>query len=224
MSVLRKFFGNAPFAMLLDHTKKVHECVRLLRPLAEAVLEQDMETIEKLHHEMSRREHEADETKASIREKLAGAYVLSVRREDLMRFLSYQDDVADSAEDFAVVVLLRKTTVPDELKEDLLALVDQVTSVSEHLLSLAEELSVLAESAFGGKEAEKFLTETLAIGEEEWQADKLQRRFGRHAYQIEDQLDPTTLRFLDKYCLNLSAVANNAERAAKFLRQMVVGH
>ena len=221
MSVIERFFGSSPFGLLLEHTEKVHSCVELLEPLTQALFDQDFEKIQDLHHEMSRREHEADDIKSSIREKVSSAYLLSIRREDLMRFLSYQDDVADCAEDYAVVLSIRNTVVPEELQEDFLALVRQVIVVSEHLLDLAKELSLLVESAFTGKEAEKFQLGIDAIGKEEWESDRLQRRFARHFYSIEDQLDPTTLSFFDKYCLNLGAVANSAEKTAKYLRQLI---
>ena len=38
---------------------------------------------------------------------------------------------------------------------------------------------------------------------------------------IEEKIDPVTIFFLDKYCKTLSAVANNAEKTAKYLRLLV---
>ena len=61
------------------------------------------------------------------------------------------------------------------------------------------------------------------ISEEEWKADKLQRNFAMHYYDIEDQLDPTTLVFYDRYCQRLGQVANAAEKCAKLLRTLIVG-
>jgi len=223
MGVLGRFFGASPFAHLLEHTRKVHECVQLLKPLTKALLDGDREKIEELHHQISGTEHEADEIKASIRQELAASFMFSVRRDDLMRFLSYQDDVADAAEDFAVVALLHVNQVPLELREEFLAFVEQVIRVTEHLLSLAEELPVLVESAFQGKEAAKFKEGIDAIGKEEWEADKLQRRFARHFYQLEGQLSTVDLIFFDKYCTTLGAVANAAEKTAKYLRQILAG-
>lgn len=221
MSVIKRFFGSSPFGLLVEHSRKVHECVELLQPLTEALFSEDHERIEALHHEMSGKEHEADDIKSAVRSKLSKAYILSVRRDDLMRFLSYQDDVADAAEDYSVVLLLRKTTVPEEIREDFQALVTQVIKVSECLLSLTDELSTLAESAFSGAEAERFLEGIEIIGKEEWEADRIQRRFARHFYSLEGSLDPTSLLFFDKYCSTLGAVANSAEKTAKYLRQLI---
>ena len=221
MGVLNKFFAPSPFVQLHEHAKKVHECVELLRPLTDALLAEDYEKIEQLHDVMSRTEHEADEIKTRLRDQISKLYFLSVGRDELSRFLAYQDDIADAAEDFAVVLVLRRTKVPEELKGDFMAFVEQVISVSEQLMALESELSTLAEAGFTGKEAEDVLQSIDRIGEEEWKADRLERRFARRLYDMEKQLDPVTILFFDKYCKTLSAVANNAERTAKYLRLIV---
>jgi len=222
MGLVGKVFGASPFELMLEHTKEVHECVKLIQPLTEALLASEYEQIERLHHEMSGLEHQADITKMEVRNRLSKVFLVSVGRYELVQFLSLQDNVADAAEDYAVVLLLRKTSVPEKLREDYLAFVNQVVMVSEHLLSLAEELSSLAKAAFSGHEAERVLEAIERIGEEEWKADKLQRKFARHYYSMEQELDSITLYFFDKYCQTLSSIANAAEKAAKFMRQIIL--
>ena len=221
MKVLDKFFAPSPFIHLHEHSKKVHECVELLRPLTNALLEEDYERIEELHNVMSKTEHEADQIKTELRDRIAKMYFLSVGRLELSQFLAYQDDVADAAEDFAVVLLLRRTKLPEALKPDFTAFVEQVISVSEHLMNIAERLSTLAEAAFSGEKAREMLEAIEKIGEEEWQADRLERKFARHFYGMENKLDIMTIIFLEKYCKTLSRVANNAEKTAKYLRLIV---
>ncbi len=221
MGVLGKFFAPSPFVQLQEHSKKVHECVELLRPLANALLSEDYEKIEELHNLMSKTEHEADQVKTELRDRISKMYFLSVGRLELSEFLAYQDDVADAAEDFAVVLLLRRTKVPKELQSDFMALVEQVINVSEHLMGLTDKLSTLAEAAFTGEEAQDVLKAIEKIGHEEWQTDRLERKFARKFYSMEDQLDPITIFFLDKYCKRLSAVANTAEKTAKYLRLII---
>ena len=221
MGVLDRFFAPSPFIQLHEHAKKVHECVELIRPLANALLAEDYEKIEELHDVMSKTEHEADVIKTELRDKLTKLYFLSVGQNELSRFLAYQDDIADAAEDFAVVLLLRKTKIPKELKADFTAFVEQVISVSELLLNLESDLSTLAEAAFTGEEAENVLKGIETIGAEEWKADRLERKFARSFYNMEDKLDPITVIFLDKYCKRLSAVSNNAEKTAKYLRLII---
>jgi len=221
MRILSRFFAPSPFVQLHKHSKKVHECVELLRPLAKALLAEDYEKIEELHNVMSKTEHEADQIKTALRDAITKMYFLSVGRSELSRFLAYQDDVADAAEDFAVVLLLRKTKFPEELKADFTAFVERVISVSEQLMNVAEKLSTLAEAAFRGKEAKEVLKAIEKIGEEEWQVDRLERKFARRFYSMEDKIDPITLIFLDKYCKILGGVSNNAEKTAKYLRLII---
>jgi predicted phosphate transport protein (TIGR00153 family) len=193
MGVIDRFFAPSPFIGLQEHAKKVH----------------------------SKTEHEADQIKTSMRDSISKMYFLSVGRLELSQFLGYQDDVADAAEDFAVVVLIRKTKLPEELKSDFMTFVEQVIRVSEDLMELTNKLSTLAEAAFAGEEAEEMLKSIAKIGEEEWQADRLERKFARHLYNIEDKLDPVTIMFLDKYCQTLGRVSNNAEKTAKYLRLII---
>ena len=221
MGVLSRFFAPPVFAQLHEHSKKVHTCVELLRPLAKALVDEDYEKIEELHNLMSKTEHEADQIKTTLRDNITKMYFLSVGRSELSRFLAYQDDVADAAEDFAVVLMLRKTKVPKELKTDFLAFVERVINISEHLMNIAEKLSVLAEAAFRGREAAEMVKAIERIGEEEWQVDRLERKFARRFYSMEDKIDPLTLVFLDKYCKALGAVSNNAEKTAKYLRLII---
>jgi len=221
MGVLNKFFAPSPFAQLQEHSKKVHECVKLLKPLSEALLAQDFKKIEELHKLMSKTEHEADNIKSALRDRISKMYFLSVGRLELSEYLAYQDDVADTAEDFAVLLLLRKTKIPQEVEDDFKALVEQVIVVSELLMNLAEKISSLAEAAFAGEEAKEVLAEIDQVSEEEWKVDQLERKFAQHFYSLEKQLDPITIMFLDKYCKTLSRIANNAERTAKYLKIII---
>lgn len=221
MSVFEKFLGSTPFKLAHEHSVKVHECVKLLHPLVDALLAEDYAKIAQLLDLMSKTEHEADEIKNKLRDRIADLYFLSVGKNELSQFVAFQDDVADAAEDFAVLLTLRNTKVPAELRDDFMNFVNQVINVSEQLLAVAEKLSSLAESAFTGREAEGVLETIFDISQQEWKADRLARKFARLFYSLEEQLDPITIMFLDKYCTTLSLVANNAERTAKYLRLLI---
>ena len=221
MGIIDKLFPASPFKALTAHTQKVHDCVKLVRPLVDALLDGDYDKILELQDTMSKSEYEADIVKTEIRERLSSALMLSVKRDDLSRYLAYQDDVADAAEDFAVVLSLRKTEVHPELREDLKAFADQVIQVSEKLLEMANHLVDLSQTGFSGSPADSVLHGTNQLGEEEWKADKLQRKFARHCYRLEDQLDPLNLFFYDKICSTLSDIANKAENTGKFLNMLI---
>ena len=83
-------FGRSPFKPLVEHARKVHECVSMIRPVAEAILAGDTKKLAELQHEMSKTEFEADQLKDQIRQNLPKRYFLPVRRRDVMWHLLLQ--------------------------------------------------------------------------------------------------------------------------------------
>lgn len=217
---ISSIFGRSPFEPLVEHARKVHDCVAMVRPVAEAILAGDQDRLAELQHEMSKTEYEADQLKDHVRTHLPHRYFLPVRRQDVARFLSQMDKIADDAEDFAVLATLRPVFVPPEMHEDFLALVDKVLQVSESLLEVAEQLALLQKEAFVGPDAEDVLRKIQQVCHMEWESDKLSRRFARRLYQIPD-VDPINLMLLDKLSHALGRLADHAENVGKNLRLMI---
>lgn len=221
MDLLAKLFGGRPFQAIVEHTKKVHECVAKIRPLAEALLAQNWEGIDRLQREVSRLENEADRIKDKIRVNLSKHRLLSVNREDISKFLTNTDKIADGAQNFAIVLTLRRTTIPATIRDEFLAFVDKVIETSEALLAVGEQLNILSEAAFTGEEAEKVSAGIDDICRKEWEADVLQQAFAKRVFACEKELDPVSIFIFDKYCFNLSFIANSAENAGNSLRNMI---
>lgn len=222
MSLIKELFGKSPFGPLVEHTKKVHECVKLVEPLLQALMKGDHEEIHRLQDEVSKLEYEADLVKHEIREQLPRRYFLPVDREELENFLRCQDKIADSVEDFAVILFIRKTEVHPDLKDDFTEFVEQVLKVSNTLTDAAIELQILAETSFGGAQAASVLDRIAGLGEQEWNADRMQRRLCQKIYSLEADLDPVTIMFYDKMLQTLSRVANEAENTGDLLRAMIL--
>jgi predicted phosphate transport protein (TIGR00153 family) len=217
---ISSIFGRSPFEPLVEHARKVHQCVALVRPVAEAILTKDQDRLAELQHEMSRTEYEADQLKDRVRQGLPRRYFLPVKREDVARFLSQMDKIADDAEDFAVTATLRPLSVPEEMHGEFLGLVDKVLQVSETLLRVAEQLALLQKEGFVGPDADDVLATIQQVCHMEWESDKLSRKFARHLYGIPD-IDPMTLILLDKLTHALSRLADHAENVGKNLRLMI---
>lgn len=222
MSLIQQVFGSSPFHPLVEHAKKVHECVKQIRPLLEAAVKEDHADIHKGQDEVSRLEYEADQIKHRIREQLPRRFFLPVSREDLDRYLHCQDNIADGVEDFAVILVIRKTRVHPDLVPEFREMVDQVIGVCNTMLEGAEELMNLAETSFGGAEAQRVLDRISSLGEQEWKADRIQRKLSQHMYSMEEQLDPVTISFYEKMLHALSSIANAAENTGDMLRAMIV--
>lgn len=222
MSLIGELFGQSPFKALIEHTKKVHECVQLVRPLLEACINADYDGIHRLQDQVTKLEYEADVIKHEIREHLPRRFFLPVPREDLERFLHDQDNIADHCQDFAVILMLRQTKIHPDLVEEFRALREQVLKTTDILLAGAQDLDALASSSFGGAEAKQVLERIKCLGEEEWKADRLQRKLSRHIYVLEKDLDPVTIMFYEKIIYKMSRIANAAENTGDMLRQMIV--
>ncbi len=220
MRNLSRIFGRSPFEPIAEHARKVHECVTMVRPIAEAIIAGDAERLAELQHEMSRTEYEADQLKDQARQRLPKRYFLPVRREDVARFLSQMDKIADDAEDFAVVATFRKIELPGDLREDFLALVDKVVQVSESLLGVAEHLAEIQKGSFAGPDMDDMLAKIQQVCHMEWESDKLGRTFARNYYSAE-HLVPAEILLLEKLCQALGGIADHAENVGKNLRLMI---
>jgi len=221
MRTFHQLFGKSPFALLVEHTRRVHRTVELIRPLFEAFLDEDWDKCEALYKKISKREHKADLEKNKIRDQLPKSIFLPVDRGDVLKYLKEQDSIADAAEDVAVLITIRKTPCPEELKPLVLDFVDQVIRTSEELVEAGSELTQLVESRFGGPEVEKVLTMVAEVNDQEWEADKRQRVLSRAIMEREDELDAISIVFWMRIITTLGAIANHAENTGDMLRMML---
>ena len=222
MKLFNKLFGESQFGTLLKHTQKVHETVKLIRPLLEACIREDSAEVHRLQDAVSKLEYEADLLKHEIREHIPSWYLMPVDKGDLDRFLHSQDDVADLVQDFAVVLFIRKTRIHPDLIEEFREFVEQIIRVNELMMAAAEDIEALVRASFKGAQAKLVLKRISGLSQEEWKADRMQRALSRHMYQLESQLDPITISFYEKMLQTLSGIADASENTGDILRQMIV--
>jgi predicted phosphate transport protein (TIGR00153 family) len=221
MQSINMIFGESPFKHLVEHARKVHECVLLLRPIADTIIAKDLVKLRDLQDAMSRTEYEADLIKDKIRESLPRRFFLPVQREDVLGFARQLDRMADDAEDFAVVSTFRALDIGEELRPGFLALVDKVVQVSECLLDVADDLAQLQRESFEGPEAERVQQKIQQVCKMEWETDKLSRNVAR-IYYSDPQVDPVVIILMEKLCSALTGIADHAENVGKNLRLMIL--
>ncbi|MBM4143355.1 MAG: TIGR00153 family protein [Lentisphaerae bacterium] len=223
MKTLDQLFGRSPFEFMVDHARKVHECVNRIRPIADAMTSGDMDRLHYLQEEVSKTEYEADRMKEAIRQQLPRRFFLPVAREDILNFVRQLDKMGDGAEDFAVIATFRRLDMPADVQKDFLALVDKTVETNEALLKLAEHLAVLQKEDFEGVNADKVLEKVDEVCRLEWETDRLSQLCARRYYAA-DGLDPITVIILDKLCRALTNVADHAENVGKNIRLMIIRH
>jgi hypothetical protein len=221
MSIISKLFGKSPFEPLHQHMLKVKACVGLVRPLMNAFLKGEQEKVKDVAKKIFKAEHDADVVKKEIRSRLPKSILLPVARGDILRFLKEQDNIADSAEDLAALLILRKTTVPEELKEKLKNFVDKVLETYEVAMTVSSEIKLLAETSFGGEEAHKVMELIEQLKVKEWEADKAQMTAAKKMFSIEKKLDPVSVMMWMHIFRELGTLANHAENAGDQMRLML---
>ncbi len=221
MSILTKIFGKSPFEPLYQHMLKVNECVNLVKPLMEALLADDQDRVEVIAKKIFKAEHDADIVKKEIRNNLPKGIFLPVNRGDMLNYLREQDKIADSAEDVAVLVTLRKMNVPEELRENLKILVEKVLITCETAMKISSEIKLLAETSFSGAEAEKVMDSIEELKLDEFEADKAQMKLAQKMFSIEAKLDPVSIMMWMHIFKELGALANHAENLGDNLRMML---
>lgn len=221
MSIISKLFGKSPFEPLYQHMLKVKECVGFIRPLMDALLNGETELVERYAKEIFSAEHEADLVKKEIRNRLPKSVFLPVARGDLLRFLKEQDSIADSAEDLAALITMRKMIVPDDLKEELRNLVDKILKTYEMAMTISSEIKTLAETSFGGEEAHKVMEMIEKLKLKEWEADKAQMKLAKKLFSLEKKIDPVSIMMWMHIFKELGAIANHSENTGDQLRTML---
>jgi len=187
----------------------------------DALVDDDYERIKELAEEIFKAEHMADLVKREIRMTLHKSMFLPVARGDILRFLKEQDNIADSAEDVAVLLSMRKMKFPQGLKKELQEFVDKVMEAFDVAMEVSGEIKILDETSFGGAVAHKVIDMIEQIKVKEWEADKLQMIAGQKVFLLEKELDPVSVMMWMMILKELGALANHAENAGDQLMTML---
>ncbi len=212
---------QSPFEPLAEHMRHVRTCVDLVLPMFDCVRAGDYERLTQLTDEVFKAEHEADKVKAEIRRTIPKTFALPIFRGDLLAFVHVQDDLADTAEDLAVQLTIKKLQLPEKLADDVLAYVRQVLKVSEKLYEALAPLPDMNEADFSGPRGEQVMTLIGQAEHEEWVADKHQYKLAQRLFSLEDELKPTDIFLWSAIFQNLGALANHADKTAERLRRML---
>lgn len=221
MRSILDIFGKSPFGPLQDHMAKISECVEKIEPLFDAVYKEDQEAVEEIAREISKLEYEADQIKNEVRDHLPKSIFMPVNRSDLLGVLSSQDTICDTAEDVAVLLTLRKMTMPESIKEDFRKLLESVMKTFRLAVQMINELDNLVEASFGGPEAEKVMNMINQIGELEHRTDKIEKGVIKGFFKIEDQLKPVALFWWLRILKNVGNIANSSEKMGNRLRLVI---
>lgn len=218
---INTLFEESPFEPLLHHYDKVRECVDLVRPMFKAVKNEDYEKLEELAQKVFKTEHDADLIKDEIRQEIPRSFFLPVYRGDLLGYLKLQDDVADSVENIAYLLTLKRLKLPPAMENGLATYLDSVMEADAKARQMNQKIRDLVKKGFHASEAGDMLDVIRIVERAEWEADKKQYEVSKQLFALEDSIKPSDLMLWWRIFLEMGEIANHIERMADRLRRML---
>ena len=216
-----KLFGQSPFTALQDHMRVVVECAREVQPLIEALAAGDQEQVIQLKDRIFEREAEADRIKHELRAHLPKSLFMPVDRRDLLEVLLLQDTIANVAQDIAGLLIERKMSIPDFLRDPLIVLTARCVDTVEHAAKVIEELDELLAIGFRGREVDSVdqMLKELNLIEDE--TDELGIALARALFDHEDELKPVSVMMWYQIIEWVGDLADYAEKVGDHLRLLI---
>ena len=221
MTNILSLFSKSPFEPLYKHRVKVNECVDQLKPLFDALFTGDSEKQELISKRIFDLESEADIIKAEVRIIIPKGVFLPVNREDLMRYLKLQDNLADTMEDISLIVGLKIIKAPTKLADEIMSFIETVLTVCTIGYEATKNLTSLAASGFKGEEVEKVLAMVEKSEKAERESDRVGLALARSLFTFEDEMKPTDLFLWFRIFDLIGDLADDSDNTTSWLRIML---
>jgi hypothetical protein len=135
------------FKAIDDHLRVVEESLVAFKALMNAYLSGDLENAKAFEREVGALESKADGLRRSIETMLYEGAFLPANRGDYVRLSELVDQVADAAESAAHTLILAKPKVSDELKGEILRLVNSTVETYRLLMEAVNALNIDVDKA-----------------------------------------------------------------------------
>ncbi|HET7570261.1 MAG TPA: TIGR00153 family protein [Gammaproteobacteria bacterium] len=189
-------FGRSPIKPLQEHMAKVVDCVRALKPFAEAVTAADWDQAMTLRRRIIDLEHEADAMKRELRLHLPNSLFMPVARADLLNLLQSQDNIANKTKDISGLMAGRRMQLPAPLHELFLRQVQRSIDATEQAYKSVNQLGELFEAGFRGAEADIVESMIVELDRIESDTDAIQVELRTQLYPFEKELPPVDVVFI----------------------------
>ena len=216
-----RMFGQSPFTALQEHMRVVLECAREVPPLIEALVAGDQDRVVEIKDRIFEREAEADRIKHELRAHLPKSLFMPVDRRDLLEVLLLQDTIANVAQDVAGLLVERKMSIPEFLREPLIELTARCLDTVEHAAKVIEELDELLAIGFRGREVDRVDEMLKELNTIEDETDELGIALARALFDHEDELKPVSVMMWYRIIEWVGDLADYAEKVGDHLRLLI---
>lgn len=214
MSTIGKLFGRSPFSQIQQHMDQVSKCVDKMSEALAAVKDGNFDQLDGIANEVSHLEHQADQIKDDIRERLLKRVFMPIDRSEVLEILSLQDSIADTAEDICKVLTIRPLPFPDDIAEDYSKFVDMNVQACRTCALIISQMDELIESGFGGFEAERIRSLAKDTALAEHQADVVQMSLLKKLYAHDTDFSTGEFHLWMRATRVLSRLGNISENLA----------
>lgn len=210
---LLNLFGQSPFKPLQEHMRLVVRCADEVPGLFEALHSQDVDRLEEARDRIFKLENDADEIKNQLRAHLPKSMFMPVDRRDLLEILDLQDSIADTAQDIAGMLVVRRLTLPDPMRRPLIGLTKRCVDACHQLAAIMEELDELLETGFRGPESDKVMEMIAELNRIESDTDIRAIETMRALFDHEEEIGAVSTIMWDRVIHWVGDLANFSERA-----------
>jgi len=190
----------------------------MFKRAAECHIKDHCAEFETLTDEVARLESEADAIKRNIRNHLPRGILMPVDKFEFFQYLREQDKVLDEVEEALFWLSFRPSSVPSEIVEEFMALVDAVIPPIEKLSDLVRMATDYFRS---GSEKQRAKMKSLIrdIRQHEKEADILERELKQKIFMnIKETL---AVFHLIRLAEIVGSIADHAENASDRMRAMI---
>lgn len=218
---IASLLGSSPFKPMQAHMKIIRECVSEVPGLFEALVAGNQQEVGDHKDRIFAKEHEADLLKNDLRAHLPKSLFMPVDRRDLLELLELQDNIANTAQDIAGLMVERDMSVPTGMEDSLLAFVQRCVDTCNLAASIIEELDELVEMGFRGREASKVEEMVNKLNEIEDETDQMGMALARTLFSQEDEMKPVSVMFWYQTIQWIGDLADFAEKVGDRMRLLI---
>jgi predicted phosphate transport protein (TIGR00153 family) len=218
---LLKLFGRSPFGPLQEHMRVVVHCADKVPDLFEALCAGNEKKIREIRDEIFALENKADEIKNELRSHLPKTLFMPVDRRDILEILDLQDSIADTAQDIAGALIVRRPKVVDSIRSPLMELTGRCLDACHQLARIMEQLDELVETSFGGRGSETVLAMINELNRIETDTDNKAIDLLNELFAHEGEIDPVSLMIWHRLIRWVGDLADYSEKVGNRLRLLV---
>lgn len=218
---IANLFARSPIKPLQHHIEVVSSCAQEVITLFETLIQGDEDALQASVDRIFALESEADAIKHDLREHLPKSLFMPMERGDLLKILDLQDHIADTAQDIAGLLQVRKFDVPAAFSEPLLALVRRCVDACMLCEKIINELDELLVVGFRGRETEIVGNMILELNKIESDTDQMGTDLTKLLFSMEGDISDVSLLLWSRLIRDIGGLADNAEMVGNRLRLLL---